>query len=79
MGTVRYYDNNQRVRFDGNMDLCQNTKLTPDSMVMVYDEATHGPIEDGLPYRIKSVVDGGAVETIETGPHAGEFDYTPAR
>jgi len=76
MGTVRYYDNNQRVRFDGNMDLYQNTKLTPDSMVMVYDESTHGPIEDGLPYRIKFVVDGGAVETIETGPHVGEFDYT---
>ncbi len=31
MGTVRYFDNNQRVQFHGNMDVYQNTKLTPDS------------------------------------------------
>ncbi len=43
---------------------------------MVYDEATHGPKDDELPYRIKFVVEGGVVETYETGPFAGEWDYT---
>lgn len=76
MGKVRYFENNKSVRFDIDLGLFQNTKLVPESMVMVYDEVTHGPIEDGLPYRIKFVVESGVVETIETGPHAGEFDYT---
>ena len=76
MGKVHYFDGKERVQLHGDMDLYQNTQLTSDSMVMVFDEATHGPKGDELPYRIKFVVDGGVVEDIETGPHAGEFDYT---
>lgn len=76
MGIVRYSENNQRVWFDGNLDLYQTNRLTPDRLVMAYDEATHGAPDEGAPYRIKFVVEGGVVEDIETGPHAGESDYT---
>ncbi|MCB1355134.1 MAG: calcium-binding protein [Maritimibacter sp.] len=76
MGTVRYFDDNNRVEFHGDINDYQNTKLTPDEMVMVYDETALGPIDDRMPYRVKFYVEDGVVETIEEGDHAGEFDYT---
>ena len=76
MGTVRYYDNNLGVQLNGDMSLYLNTQLTPDRMVMTYDEVGNGPIDDWLPYTIRFVVEDGVVETFETGPQAGQWDYT---
>ena len=76
MATVRYYDNNLGVQLNGDMSLYLNTQLTEDRMVMTYDEVGNGPIDEWLPYTIRFVVEDGVVETFETGPHAGEWDYT---
>ena len=76
MGTVRYYDNNLGVQLNGDMSLYLNTQLTPDRMVMTYDEVGNGPIDEWLPYTIRFVVEDGVVETFETGPQAGQWDYT---
>lgn len=76
MGTVRYFNDNNRIQFHGDIFDYQSTRLTPDQMVMIYDESVLGPISDDMPYRVKFVVKDGVVETIDEGPQAGQFDYT---